>query len=176
MMSSKEALKKTLPKHAPELTEYDEFNWDDSSFALYSTIGLSVEELHPIASQLEKEWVDQSLAPPHLIRIPPQHEVGSGSLKNVVDAHIKLDKEIEWRDDGAAVGDLHWYPTAFVVITSRDWKREGALFAYVLEEDEDPDRKMDCFFFKPEDAFMMLSSIHFGDESFDNSKDIYNID
>ncbi|CAD0107835.1 unnamed protein product [Aureobasidium uvarum] len=73
--------------------------------------------------------------------------------------------------------DLEWYPTAFIVVTAEDVDDTGLLFVYVDDETEDDDETAECrtdkFFFKQEDANMMLSSLVYDDDTCARSKEIY---
>ena len=65
------------------------------------------------------------------------------------------------RDDGTARGDIHWFPTGFIVVTSWDWKGTGLLFVYVDTKKEGC--PLDKFFFAVEDAYVMLSGLRLGE-------------
>lgn len=79
-----------------------------------------------------------------------------------------MDKEETLRDDAGATGDLSWYPSAFLAVTSYEWKKHGILFVYA--DTEQMGFPMDEFFV-PKDGYMMLSSIIFGDEECARSKE-----
>ncbi|KAK4997820.1 hypothetical protein LTR66_002841 [Elasticomyces elasticus] len=164
----------SLPPCAPELGAYGDRNWDDASFAIYTLIDVTEDELQSIATTLDKEWMEnQGNEGSHLVRVAPRYKFAGKSLENIVQAHIEMDKDETPRDDAAARGDLNWYPTAFLILTRRDWMERGLLFVYAdIEKDDCP---MDKFFFLPKDAYMMLSSISFGDEECARCKEIYEI-
>ncbi|CRL27197.1 unnamed protein product [Penicillium camemberti] len=84
-----------------------------------------------------------------------------------------MDKEETPRDDAGATGDLSWYPSAFLAVTSKEWKKHGILFVYA--DTEQMGFPMDKFFFLPKDGHMMLSSIIFGDEECARSKEEFTI-
>lgn len=163
------ALDLSLPSQAPELGQYDDCNWDDAAFAVYTLLGDKVPP-QDVASALEKQWLEQGNEN-HLVR-PAASTIELETLRDVVQAHIDLDKGKHERSDGGAVGDLEWWPTAFVVVVREDWRTKpgGLLFVFA---DEEKDYKMDKFFFKVEDAYMMLSSLSFMDEELARSKTIY---
>ncbi|RAK94419.1 amino acid permease [Aspergillus costaricaensis CBS 115574] len=159
----------TLPSTCPELQQGSDANWDDASFALYSMIELSSEELDKLITALNRDWkremTDEAMP---LVRTPTVYDFSGKSLRDVVQAHVELDKEFTPRDDGGAEGDIHWYPTAFVVVTTREWEEKGLLLVYAdVEEKECP---MDKFFFHIDNANILLSSLNFGDESPSSSK------
>lgn len=162
----------SLPSHCPELARETDTNWDDASFALYTLVELPPHELQNIASLLEKEWIEKDLNC-HLVRIPTRHNFVGKSLRDIVHAHVQMDKELTLRNDPVARGDIAWFPIGFLVITSQEWRDRGVLFVYV--DYHEPARPVDKFFFRLEDAYMMLSSINFGDEECARSKEIYEI-
>ncbi|KAI2854130.1 hypothetical protein CBS147343_9371 [Aspergillus niger] len=150
----------TLPSTCPELHQGSNANWDDASFALYSMVGLSSEDLDKLTTALNREWkqemTDEAMP---LVRTPTVYDFKGESLRDVVRAHVELDKEFTPRDDGGAEGDIHWYPTAFVVVTTREWEEQGLLLVYAdVEEKECP---MDKFFFHIDVANVMLSNFEF---------------
>lgn len=49
----------TLPLTAPELGKYNRYNWDFSSFAIYTLANLSKRSLRNTALKLEREWWEQ---------------------------------------------------------------------------------------------------------------------
>ncbi|GLA93608.1 hypothetical protein AtubIFM57143_011206 [Aspergillus tubingensis] len=158
-----------LPSTCPELQQSSDANWDDASFALYSMIELSSEELEKLTTALNRDWkremTDEAMP---LVRTPTVYDFSGKSLRDVVQAHVELDKEFTPRDDGGAEGDIHWYPTAFVVVTTREWEEKGLLLVYAdVEEKKCP---MDKFFFHIDNANILLSSLNFGDESPSSSK------
>jgi hypothetical protein len=162
------ALDLTLPAQAPELGQYSDYNWDNAAFAVY-TLDDTVS-MQDVVSTLEKQWLEQGNED-HLTR-PAAPATRLATLRDVVQTHIALDKGKCERSDGAAAGGLEWWPTAFVVVVRKDWETrpDGLLFVFVDDEDE---YKMDKFFFKSKDAYMMLSSLSFGDEELARSKQIY---
>ncbi|RDH37635.1 hypothetical protein BDQ94DRAFT_157108 [Aspergillus welwitschiae] len=130
----------TLPSTCPELHQSSNSNWDDASFALYSMVELSSEDLDKLSTALNREWkqemTDEAMP---LVRTPTVYDFKGKSLEDVVRAHVELDKEFTPRDDGGAEGDIHWYPTAFVVVTTREWEEQGLLLVYAdVEQKECP--------------------------------------
>jgi hypothetical protein len=91
------------------------------------------------------------------------------SLQDVVRAHVALNKGKS--DDG----DLEWWPTAFVVVVRGDWRTKpgGLLFVFA---DEGRNYAMDMFFFRVEDAYMMLSSLSSGDDDLARTKAVYGLE
>lgn len=121
----------------------------------------------------------------HLVRIPRTHNFAGKALKVVLQAHIKMDKEMTLRSDSGAEGDLGWWPSAFIVVVHREWEEKGLLFVYAENDEMYADNDvtvirqalfpMDKYFFKPKDAYMMLPSLVFGDEYLNRSKELYEI-
>ncbi|GKZ21307.1 hypothetical protein AbraIFM66951_010094 [Aspergillus brasiliensis] len=152
----------TLPPTCPELHQGSNANWDNASFALYSMVDLSSEDLDKLITALNQEWKqDMTDEAMDLVRTPTVYDFQGKSLRDVVQAHVELDKELTPSDYGGVEGDIHWYPTAFVVVTAHEWKEKGVLLVYVdVEEKECP---LDKFFFHVDVANVMLSSLSFGE-------------
>ncbi|KAJ5117349.1 hypothetical protein N7448_010981 [Penicillium atrosanguineum] len=162
----------SLPSHSPELGDFGDKNLDSASFALYTLVDVPASELKSIVSLLDKEWMEkQGNEGPHLVRLAPINDLAGKSLNDVVKTHIHMDKEETPRNDAGASGDLNWYPSAFLVVTSNEWKKHGILFVYA--DTEQTNFLMDKFFFLPKDGYMMLSSIIFSDEEYARSKAKY---
>ncbi|TKA82357.1 hypothetical protein B0A49_00098 [Cryomyces minteri] len=160
----------SLPPRAPELGVYRDKNWDDASFAMYTLIDISNDELQEICDIPDKQWMEnQGGEGSHLVRVAPQHNFAGKTLKDILDYHVQLDRTDS--PDGEEKYELDWYPTAFVVLTSQDWKSDGLLFVYA--DDEAEGCPLDKFFFLPKDSYMMLSSVAFGDETCTRSKEVY---
>lgn len=165
----------TLPPTAPQLGRYSRYNWDRSSFAVYTLIKINEQSLHTLASKLEEEGLEDY---EHVVRIAPNHDFSGKSLQDVLEAHISLlenDVETvvpygEFND-----GDLRWFPTAFIVLTSNDGTTETGRFLFVCADpyDEPDECPMDKFYFGVEDADAMLSGIRLGDEVFADAKEVY---
>lgn len=171
----------SLPSHCPELGTYGNTNWDNASFALYTLIDLPHTELQTIATTLEERWMQAAdYSDTHLIRIPQTHNFANKTLQDILSVQIAMDKEMTPRSDAGADGDLGWWPNAFIVVMEREWEERGLLFVYA-DDDEEVGKKekgmfaMDKYFFKPKDAHMMLSSLVFGDEYLERSKELYEI-
>ena len=162
----------SLPHQAPKLGKYGDYNWDDAAFAVYSLLGDKTPP-QDVASVLEKQWLEQGNQNQLARPVAPATELET--LQDVVRAHSALDKGKCQRSGSGAAGDLEWWPTAFVVVVREDWREKvgGLLFAFA---DEERDYELDMFFFKLEDAYMMLSSLIFGDEDLAGSKAIYGQD
>ncbi|PLN84998.1 hypothetical protein BDW42DRAFT_191089 [Aspergillus taichungensis] len=171
----------SLPPTCPALCQYGDYNWDDASFALYTLIDLSVEDLERVLSTLNREWLEDNPNP--LVRTPETHNFAGKTLKDVVQAQVDLDKEVTPVSGGEAQGNLGWYPTAFIVVTTRDWADSGLLMVFMDDTDddegnkEDPEvRQMDQFFFSVDDAPLLLSSFSFGDLAFVDAKEQYAVE
>lgn len=170
----------SLPTHCPKLGTYGNTNWDNASFALYTLIDLPYTELTRIATTLEKRWMQASeCSVTHLIRIPQTHNFANKTLQDILSAQIAMDKELTPRSDAGTDGDLGWWPNAFIVVVCRELEKSGLLFVYADDDEEVGKEKgmfaMDKYFFKPKDAYMMLSSLVFGDEYLERSKELYEI-
>jgi hypothetical protein len=161
----------SLPHRASELGQYNDYNWDDAAFAVYTLLGAEVPL--EVASALEKQWLEQGNEN-HLVR-PVSSTLKLNILRDVVEAHIAMDKSVRERSDGGAKGDLEWWPTAFVVAVREDWRTKpgGLLFVFA---DEENGYELNKFFFSIEDAFMMLSSFSFGDMDLAANKAAYGLE
>ncbi|GAB1206189.1 hypothetical protein APSETT445_004871 [Aspergillus pseudonomiae] len=171
----------SLPPTCPALCVYGDYSWDQASFALYTLVDLSPEEITKLLSTLNKEWLEDSPNP--IVRSPEVHNLAGKTLKDVVQAHVDLDKGITPISGGEAKGNLGWYPTAFIVVTTRDWADRGLLVVYMDDTDDDdgnkPDpevRGMDKFFFEIGDAPLLLASFSFGDLAFVDAKEQYGVE
>ncbi|KAK4981227.1 hypothetical protein LTR66_010147, partial [Elasticomyces elasticus] len=97
----------SLPACPPELGAYGDRNWDDASFAIYTMIDVTEDELQSIVSTLDKEWMKhQGNEGSHLVRVASRYSFAGESLTDIVQAHIEMDKDEAPRDDAAARGDL----------------------------------------------------------------------
>lgn len=152
----------SLPPQALELGQCDDFNWDRAAFAVYTLAG--EVSLQDVASTLEKQWLEQGNED-HLVR-PAPTTLELKSLQEVLQAHIALGKG---RDSER--NEIEWWPIAFIVVVREDWKEPGGLL-FVFADDENS-YKVDKFFFKVDDAYMMLSSLSFQDETEAGSKEVY---
>lgn len=166
----------SLPSHSSELGDYGPMNLGQASFALYTLVDLPSNELNRILSTLDSKWMEIfGEDSTHLIRLPQAHTFTGKTLKEVLQAQIRMDKEVKLRSDG--VGDMYWWPHAFIVVVHKEWEKKGLLFAYVDGGEETGEGlfPVDWYFFKPKDAYMMLSSLAFGDEYLKRSKELYEI-
>ena len=151
----------SLPSHAPELGARSPTFWDNTAFALYSLVKTSEAQLQSLASALEEQWMTvPGGANEHLVRVAHPFDFTGQGLKDIVEAHIILGKEVAPRLDGVP-GGLKWFPTAFIVQTEDEGEAEGGLlFVYA-----DTGRKyaMRKFCFSGRDAHSILSEIRLGD-------------
>ncbi|KAF7593670.1 hypothetical protein BBP40_011079 [Aspergillus hancockii] len=108
----------SLPPTCLTLCAYGDYNWDDASFAVYKLIDLSPEDLNELLSTLNKEWLE--INPTPLVRTPQTHNLAGKTLKDIVQAHGDLDKEITPVSGGQAKRVVGWYPEAFIVVTTRE--------------------------------------------------------
>lgn len=137
--------------------------------------------MQSIAIRLEKDWWEQYWEQGwHLIRLPPDRNFEGGSLRDVLEAHISFvendphETALATSDEYYA-GDLDWFPTAFIVITSNYIETSPLLLVYADSHNERTDCPVDMFYFRAEDASSMLSSIRLGDSTCADSKEIYAI-
>ncbi|RJE18373.1 hypothetical protein PHISCL_09293 [Aspergillus sclerotialis] len=174
----------SLPSYFPgDLSCFGDKNWDLAAFVLYTLVGLPQNKLDALVAFLnEEERKSQEYDPDgsYLVRVPPVYNFAGKSLKDILYAHVQMDKEITPSSGGLSTGDLGWYPSAFIVVTNVEWEKYGLLFVYaddtglyVSDSDENGQVKInpdmipiDQFFFKPidtEDVFTILFNIRSGD-------------
>ncbi|RAL04576.1 uncharacterized protein BO80DRAFT_441453 [Aspergillus ibericus CBS 121593] len=152
----------TLPATCPALHQGDDTNWSNASFALYTLVTLTPSDLDTLTTTLSHEWKQTTTSgATSLVRTPPLHNYAGQNLQAIVQAHIELDKEFVPREDGSQRGDLHWFPTAFLVVTSREWKERGLLFVYVDTGLENC--PLERFWFAVDDAYGMLVGLRVGE-------------
>jgi hypothetical protein len=97
----------SLPPTCPALCAYGDFNWDQASFALYTLIDLSPGDLNELLSVLDKEWLEDSPVP--IVRTPRVHNLVGKTLRDVVQAHVDLNKKTNPVSGGQAKGVLNWH-------------------------------------------------------------------
>ncbi|KAH8423104.1 uncharacterized protein LDX57_000860 [Aspergillus melleus] len=174
----------SLPATCPALCRYSEYSWDLAAFALYTLIDLPPGNLSDLVTLLNKEHFDYGSETP-LVRTPDTYNFAGQTLKDVVQAHVDLDKEITPCSGGIAKGTLGWYPSAFLVVTTRNWATEGLLCVFLddttAEENEDglldPEvRPMDKFFMPLDEAPLLLSSFSLMDLGFVDAKEQYGLE
>ena len=153
------------------------YNWNLSSFAIYTLVNTSEESLQNVASQLEAEWLerqgDEGL---QLIRVPTNHAFEGKSLNDILQSHISLLQEDikhvepygEFND-----GDLDWFPVAFIVLTSPDIKTVDPLLVYADPYDDGAECPTDKFRFRAGEASSMLAEIRDGGETCSGAKAKY---
>lgn len=166
----------SLPSHSPELGDYGPMDLDQASFALYTLIDLPSNEFNRIVSTLDSKWMETfGEDSTHLVRLPKTHTFTGRTLKDVLQAQIEMDKEVKLRSDG--VGDMYWWPHAFIVVVHREWEEKGLLFVFADDDEETGEGlfPVDQYFFKPKDTYMMLSSLVLGNEYLERSKELYGI-
>ncbi|GAB7351783.1 hypothetical protein MBLNU459_g2357t1 [Dothideomycetes sp. NU459] len=164
----------TVPPTAPMLGKYGRYNWDRSTFAIYTLVPTSEQSLHDIASQLEYEWWEEEWdAAVHLVSVAPNCNFEGKGLKDVIISLLLDDVQHVTAYGEFNDGDLHWFPTAFIVLTSNDIETNGPLFVYADPYDELAVCPLDKFHFRLEDAHCLLTSIRSGDEVFTSAKQTY---
>ncbi|KAI1469390.1 uncharacterized protein F4812DRAFT_328069 [Daldinia caldariorum] len=168
----------TLPEAAPELIQFRKYAWSASAFYLYTLVpGVDLDE---VAVVLQGEWLEDGDDMPILKVAKPEADFSGKTLADVVAAHVATDKGIKrdkkWRGRGSK-GDVDVYPEAFVVVTKTDWKEDrGLLFVYVMEGVKGRGGRLDKYFFKYEDGYILLSSVWLNDETMDGAKEAFDID
>ncbi|KAG4216777.1 hypothetical protein PC116_g34742, partial [Phytophthora cactorum] len=74
-------------------------------------------------------------------------------------------------------GEIAVYPKAFVVVTKKEWKEDGGLlWVYVMDGKKGRGGKLDKYFFKFEDAYLLLSGVLFGDYTLNDAKERFDIE
>ena len=170
----------TLPPTFPELGKYRRYNWNLSSFAIYTLVETSKESLHDIAFQLQGDWWGEEGNGGHsLVRVAPDFDYQGRSLRDVIQAHISLlERDTQHVRSYAEFndGDVDWFPTAFGVVTSKaDMQERSPLFVYADPYDEPTRCPLDKFHFRVGDGRSMLSSIRLGDTVCPDAKEMYAI-
>ncbi|KAI1409719.1 hypothetical protein F5Y13DRAFT_203130 [Hypoxylon sp. FL1857] len=165
----------TLPAYAPKLGKYADYHWNDAAFALYSLVDISEAQIGDVASELEREWLEDEMETHLVLPAKPTASFAGKTLKDVVQAHVAMDMGIRKNKDRDSRGDLSWRPTSFMVIVKKEWKSRGGLL-FVFVDDEQERCPLDKFFLRPEDAHLLLSSLVFGDEWLADVKDQYAAD
>ncbi|KAI9038550.1 uncharacterized protein KD926_010679 [Aspergillus affinis] len=136
----------SLPATCPALCGYLRYSWDLAAFALYTLI-----DHYNYGSEVP------------LVRLPETYNLAGRILKDVVQAHVDLDKEAtldpNLRVPGyeySAIGDVGFYPTAFLVVTTPNWDNEGVPFVFMDDTDvsENEDTYLDPEV-RPMDKFSM---------------------
>lgn len=169
----------TLPPACPALGLYGDYDWSNSSFALYTLVSTDNERMQQIANALDAEWYEnQGNQGSHLVRVAPVYNFSNKTLSDILGAHVKLHKLAPGQSKSQyGVLDLEWYPTAFIVVTAEDIDNRGLLFVFVVDEEGDDDEvaecKMDKFLFKQKDANRMLSTLIYDDDTAARAKEIY---
>ncbi|KAF3059920.1 hypothetical protein GL218_04556 [Daldinia childiae] len=167
----------TLPEAAPELTTYGKYHWGDAVFYLYNLIpGVNLTE---VAAGLQEEWFEEDNETPIIKIAQPEADFAGKTLSDVVAAHVAADKGVKpHKGKGrGSKGDISVYPKAFVVVTKKDWKEDGGLlWVYVMDGKKGKGGKLDKYFFKFEDAYLLLSGVSFADYTLNDAKERFDIE
>ncbi|KAI8958098.1 hypothetical protein F5Y11DRAFT_54507 [Daldinia sp. FL1419] len=167
----------TLPESAPELTAYGKYYWGDSIFYLYNLVpGVNLEEA---AASLQEEWFEEENETPILKVAQPEADFSGKTLSDVIAAHVAADKGVKPRKGKGrdSKGDIAVYPTAFVVVTKKNWKEDGGLlWVYVMDGKKGKGGKLDKYFFKYDDAYLLFSGVLFADYTLNEAKERFDIE
>ncbi|PLB41068.1 uncharacterized protein BDW47DRAFT_74987 [Aspergillus candidus] len=172
----------SLPPTCPPLGAFENYNMDDAAFALYTLVDLPPSSLSELTTLVNSEWITSPDVPP-LVLLPDRYNFTGQPLRAVLDAHVALDKDITPRDDNPDVeGNLHWFPSAFIVVTDVDWATRGLLFVYLDDRDDEGEgldaesRSLEKFFFRAQDAYPFLGSVSYGDSTLCQAKEEHAIE
>ncbi|KAI1483876.1 hypothetical protein F4774DRAFT_108389 [Daldinia eschscholtzii] len=167
----------TLPEAAPELTTFGKYNWSSAAFYLYTLIpGVNLDD---VAAGLQEEWYEDENDVPIIKIAQPEADFSGKTLSDVVAAHVATDKGIkaEKSKGRGSKGEIAVYPKAFVVVTKKDWKEDGGLlWVYVMDGKKGRGGKLDKYFFKFEDAYLLLSGVLFSDYTLNDAKERFDIE
>ncbi|KAI1808633.1 hypothetical protein F4811DRAFT_178795 [Daldinia bambusicola] len=167
----------TLPEAAPELTRFGKYSWSCCTFYLYSLVpGVDLDE---VVKALQGEWIEETPDMPMLQIAKPEADFSGKTLADVVAAHVATDKGITGKKARGreSRGRISVYPTAFVVVTKKEWKEDrGLLWVYVVDGKKGRGGKLDKYFFKFEKSYYLLSSVIIGDETLNGAAEAYDLD
>ncbi|KAI1659581.1 hypothetical protein F4813DRAFT_387688 [Daldinia decipiens] len=174
----------TLPEAAPGLTTYGKYSWGDAFFYLYNLVpGVNLAE---VAAGLQEVWYKEENVTPIIKIARPEADFAGKTLSDVVAAHVAADKGIKLdkvksrgskRRHRESMGNISVYPTAFVVVTKKDWKKDGGLlWVYVMDGKKGKGGKLDKFFFRFEDAYLLLAGVLFVNCTLNEAKREYDIE
>ncbi|KAI8966265.1 hypothetical protein F5Y11DRAFT_188541 [Daldinia sp. FL1419] len=178
-----------LPPFQPELTSVlHQANCAWASFAIYSmTNSVSEARLNEIASIPQEEWEELSMDTKCVKPAVPTANFAGKTLKDVVAAHIAMDKELKPRQGGAP--EAGWWPHVFILVTSENIEDHGLLLVYGFEpssstEDEGDEEEaqapaqpiMGKFFFHPKDMCNILGGIALSGDDLDYLHETYDMD
>ncbi|KAI1659451.1 hypothetical protein F4813DRAFT_353023 [Daldinia decipiens] len=177
-----------LPPFRPELTNVlGQADCTGASFAIYSmTNSVSEARINEIAAIPQGEWEEFDMNTKCIKPAVPTANFAGKTLKDIVDAHISMDKELEPREGGALAAG--WWPHVFIVVVNENIEDHGLLLVYGFEplsgSDDEQDEgaigprepTMGKFFFKPEDMCNILSGIALSGDDLDYLHETYDMD
>ncbi|KAI2464240.1 hypothetical protein F4781DRAFT_413699 [Annulohypoxylon bovei var. microspora] len=176
-----------LPPFNPELTSpLRQADCTGASFAIYSMVdSMSTKRLTEIATIPQEEWESYDMDTPLIKPGVPSANFGGRALRDVVAAHIAMDKELAPREGGASAAG--WWPHVFVVVTSEDIEDHGLLLVYGVGPLSDPDEPRDGgeeveeptmgkFFFKSRSLCDILSGIALSGDDLDYLHETHDMD
>ncbi|KAI1458274.1 hypothetical protein F4805DRAFT_425057 [Annulohypoxylon moriforme] len=176
----------TIPRTEPALVRtLHECSTEQSSVALYTMVpNMPESRLGEIAAMPQKDWQNQYEQSSQLVRpARPTANFAGQTLRDIINSHIIMDKELQPVKDGAAIAG--WRPESFIVVSNNSLENHGLLFVYAQmedgDEDDDEDDKiaegeMGKFFFHPKDMFGLLSELTLETYGYIDLEEKYNMD
>ncbi|KAI1213381.1 uncharacterized protein F4807DRAFT_410895 [Annulohypoxylon truncatum] len=176
----------SIPHAEPALVrDLHECSTQESSIALYTMVpNMPNSRLEEIASKHQGDWESQFEQSSQLVRpARPTANFAGQTLRDIINAHIAMDKELQPAEEGAA--SAGWRPESFIVVTKDDLEDHGLLFVYAQLEDGDEDDdeedktaegEMGKFFFRPDDMFEMLFELTLESYGYPDLEEKYNMD
>jgi len=111
-----------------ELRDYYELALDDTKFALYTTVQLSVPELAGIRAHVRQSFLDNiGLLEDEIdedLYDAPEVDFSGQSLTDVVTYHYSHINDSE-SSSSSEDSIPQWYPFAFVVVDNENWVEDG---------------------------------------------------
>lgn len=104
----------------------------------------------------------------------PPTRIHGMTMQELLRYHV-LEFDKGWKDSaGNNQGELDWYPFGFAVLVSRGWWSEGVVFVHCDPENEDDwtSFKAGSCVLPVEDTGMSLFSVLWGDDCFDNIREM----
>lgn len=179
-----------LPPFQPGLTAVlSQADCAGASFAIYSMVeSVGETRLEEISAIPQEEWEEVYMDTRCVKPAVPTANFAGKALRDIVAAHIAMDKELTPREGGSPAAG--WWPHVFVIVTSETIEDHGLLLVYAFEPLADPEEQdeedevaeeapkptMGKFFFKPESMFDILSAIALQGEDLDYVHETYDMD
>jgi hypothetical protein len=112
-----------LPRTAPAAYLSQTSDTGYLPIAIYTLVPLPEEELDEVTRVCQQDYDDDA---EEAVRAAPEPHFISQPLRAVYDSHLQLGLQGEFD------------PTFFIVVTARDWKKEGLLLVTLINDDEPP--------------------------------------